>query len=129
MKKLLPTIVIASFMIKANAQIPLTKELTCTEEAFTVRLNLHSGRHPGMVRIGNAQLASYAVTPAIDYLPINDNISKSKMLGSSFFHSDSKPALEMHSLLFDEKLLSDFGLFTKPVYKYRDSTSFLHNYK
>jgi len=127
MKKLLPLITIILFTISVKAQTPLTKELTCTEEAFTVRLNLHSGGHPGVVRLGSAQTTSYAMTPAIDYLPIYYPMRKVETSGSSFFHFTSKPELERRSSLFDKNSTSILGLYSKPIY--RDSLSFLHSYK
>ena len=127
MKKLLPLITIVLLTIRVKAQIPLTKELTCTEEAFTVRLNLHSGWHPGVVRLGSAQTTSYAMTTAADYLPIYYPMQKAETPGSPFFHFDSKPGSEKRNSLFDKNSTSILRLYTKPVY--RDSLSFLHIYK
>jgi len=127
MKKLLPLITIILFTISVKAQIPLTKELTCTEEAFTVRLNLHSGWYPGVVRLGSVQTTSYAMTPAIDYLPIYYNMQKAEKPAPTFFHFNSKPDLEKRSSLFDKNSTVILGLSTKPIY--RDSLSFLHSYK
>lgn len=130
MKKLLPALIIALFAIKVNAQAPLTRELTCTEEAFTLRLSLKSGWHPGIVKIGSAEVANYVVPAQIDYLALRDNAQKSEALNQlSIFHADGLPGLDQGHLLFNKKPLSDFGLHSEPIYKYRDSMSFLHSYK
>ncbi|MBV8388311.1 MAG: hypothetical protein JO080_00770 [Mucilaginibacter sp.] len=129
MKKLLSAAIIALFAISVNAQTPLTKELNCTEEAFTLRLDIRSGWRPGMVKVGNAQLANYAVIPLVDYFPINHNMQKPQVLGSSFFYPDGKPGMKERSLLFNKNSMSIFGLYNQTTYSYRDSVNYRYGYK
>jgi len=129
MKKLLSTIIIAMFAISVNAQIPLSNQLTCTEQAFNLRLDIRSGLHPGVVKVGSAQLANYAVTPAVNYFPVNHDMQKPGILGSPYFYPDNQPARNGQSLLFDKNSPPIFGSYNKPAIRFDDSINFLHNHK
>ena len=129
MKKLLSTIIIAMFAISVNAQIPLSNQLTCTEQAFNLRLDLRSGLRPGVVKVGSAQLASYAVTPEVNYSPVNHNMQKPGILAPPFFYyPDNQLARNGQRLLFDKNSPSIFGSHNTAI-RFNDSINFLHNHK
>lgn len=129
MKKLLSTIIIVMLAISVNGQIPLSNQLTCTEQAFNLRFDIRPGLHPGVVKVGSAQLASYAVTPAFNYFPVNHNVQKPAILAPPFFHPDNQPTRNKQRLLFDKNPPSIFGSYNKPVIRLDDSINFLPNHK
>ena len=129
MKKLLSTIIIAMFAISVNAQIPLSNQLTCTEQAFNLRLDIRSGLNPGVVKVGSAQLANYAVTPAVNYFPVNHNMQKPGKLGSPYFYPDNQPTRNGQRVFLDKNSTSIFGSYNKPAIRFDDSINFPHNHK